>query len=55
MLQFMYLVILSDLVLKLLTTGSDDDDRSQVVNALQECMPAIKEIATSFKKHSPAE
>jgi hypothetical protein len=42
-------------VLKLLTTGSDDDNRSQVVNALQEGMPAIKEIATSFKKHSPTE
>jgi hypothetical protein len=42
-------------VLKLLTAGSDDDSRSQIVNALKEGMPAIKEIATSFKKHSSTE
>jgi hypothetical protein len=46
---------LSDLVLKLLSSGSDDVNRSQIVNALQEGMPAIKEIATSYKKHSSTE
>jgi hypothetical protein len=42
-------------VLKLLTTGSNDGNRSQIVSALQEGMPAIKEIATSFKKHFSTE
>jgi outer membrane lipoprotein-sorting protein len=45
---------LSDLVLKLLTAGADVN-HSQIVNALQEGMPAIKGIATSFKKHSSTE
>ncbi|XP_069679850.1 E3 UFM1-protein ligase 1 homolog [Periplaneta americana] len=44
-----------DLVLKLLTTSSDDTNRSEVVNLLQEGMPAIKEIATTFKKHTSSE
>lgn len=42
-------------MLKLLTSGADDDHRSHIVNALQEGMLAIKEIATSFKKHSSTE
>jgi superoxide dismutase len=44
-----------DLVLKLLTTSSDDDNYSHIMIALQEGMPAIKEIATSYKKHSATE
>jgi hypothetical protein len=43
------------MVLKLLTAGSDDDNRSQIVNALQEGMPVVKGIATSFKKLSSTE
>jgi len=42
-------------VLKLLTTSSDDDNYSHIMIALQEGMPAIKEIATSYKKHSATE
>jgi len=42
-------------VLKLLTTRSDDGNYSHITNALQEGMSAIKETATSFKKHSSTE
>jgi hypothetical protein len=42
-------------VLKLLTTGSDDGNYSHIMNALQQGMPAIKEIATTFKQHSSTE
>jgi hypothetical protein len=42
-------------VLKLLTTSSDDGNYSHIKNALQEGMPAIKDIATSFKHHSSTE
>jgi hypothetical protein len=42
-------------VLKLLTTSPDDGNYSHIMSALQEGMPAIKEIATSFKKHSSTE
>jgi len=44
-----------DLVLKLLTNSADDGNYSHIMSALQEGMPAIKEIATSFKKHSSTE
>jgi hypothetical protein len=42
-------------VLKLLTTGADGVNHSQIVSALQDGMPVIKEIATSFKKHTSTE
>lgn len=38
--------------MKLLKTQDDDEDRSQIVYALQDKMASIKNIAISFKKNS---
>ena len=45
----------SDLVLKLLTVGENENERAEVVNALKADMGKIKEIATSFKRNSTSD
>ncbi|PSN54204.1 E3 UFM1-protein ligase 1 [Blattella germanica] len=44
-----------DLVLKLLTTDTEDPKRPEIVNELRDGMPAVKDIASNFKKLTSTE